>query len=336
VSERPEATDASRPVSAEPRSGLPLTPARRRRYRLAPSPGGGSPAGPVIDFPVPGGPDGHVDDQAAAYALGALEPDEVAAVERHIAACPRCARAVEAARRTAALLPFLAPPATPAPDVKAALFARIAQSQAQAVPAAAATPVWAAPPSPVRTPTLPASGPWLVAVPASPSPPAPAPARRGRPGRLSAVSTVATLALVVGLLGAWSLGLNEGDDTPSYEEALGSILGGENAQALDIDTEVAGTVDVRSLYFGVRPGNEAAAVITFAESPAPDTTYWVYPVGHDGSVDVGAPVKINTAGRGSAILQLSWPADRYARGCVAKAGEDPRRVCTLPATVGAP
>jgi hypothetical protein len=68
-------------------------------------------------------------DLVAGYALGALEPDEHRAVEHHRAGCPVCARLVDQAERTAAVLAHLVRPAAPAPDIKAALFARIAQAQ---------------------------------------------------------------------------------------------------------------------------------------------------------------------------------------------------------------
>src|SRR5688500_7794719 len=38
---------------------------------------------------------------ASAYALGALDPDERAAFEQHVAACPECFAEVEAHRRVA-------------------------------------------------------------------------------------------------------------------------------------------------------------------------------------------------------------------------------------------
>ena len=49
-------------------------------------------------------PAGHVDDLAAAYALGALEDAEKAAVDAHIRVCPECERAVDDALATAGML----------------------------------------------------------------------------------------------------------------------------------------------------------------------------------------------------------------------------------------
>jgi len=56
----------------------------------------------------------HCAEDAAAYVLGALEPDEADALERHIATCSECAGEVEALRGTlnafAASVPGLSPP----------------------------------------------------------------------------------------------------------------------------------------------------------------------------------------------------------------------------------
>ncbi len=72
----------------------------------------------------------HVDDLAAAYALGALEPAERDQVERHRRLCPACDRLLAEESRVANLLPFAVPASTvPPPDVKVALFARIAHAQ---------------------------------------------------------------------------------------------------------------------------------------------------------------------------------------------------------------
>lgn len=56
----------------------------------------------------------HHAEDAAAYVLGALEPDEADALERHIATCPECRAEVETLRGTvdafASSAPELAPP----------------------------------------------------------------------------------------------------------------------------------------------------------------------------------------------------------------------------------
>lgn len=54
--------------------------------------------------------DSHIRELVAPYVLGALEPDEVELVELHLLECPDCRDLVEAERRVADLLPFLAEP----------------------------------------------------------------------------------------------------------------------------------------------------------------------------------------------------------------------------------
>ncbi len=292
----------------------------------------------MIDFPAPdrGGPAGHVEDQAAAFALGALEPDEAAAVERHAAGCPRCARAIESARRTTAVLPFLAPPVSPAPDVKAALFARIAQSQASAPPATVVTPAWAAPPAPVRTPTLPASGPWVSSVDGSNRSASSAPTSRGgraRFGRVSAASTAAALLMVVGLVGAWSLGLNDRDEPASYEETLGAILGSAGTRHLEVNEHVEGPVRVSNLDVSVdtgadpRVGGRAVAQVTLADEPTPGAAYYIWPLRADGTAGDGALLKVNEAGFGTALIPLVGSPDQYTSACVGYLKQDPAVVC---------
>src|SRR5947199_8489360 len=67
-----------------------------------------------------------------AYALDALTASEREAVERHLDACAECRRELAELRDTTALLAFAAPPARPRPEVKAALFERVAALQGQA------------------------------------------------------------------------------------------------------------------------------------------------------------------------------------------------------------
>lgn len=68
----------------------------------------------------------HVDDLIDAYALGALEPDEVEAVERHLEGCESCRSLVEDARRRADLLLYAVPSTPPPPSLRARLMERIA------------------------------------------------------------------------------------------------------------------------------------------------------------------------------------------------------------------
>jgi len=73
------------------------------------------------------------------YALGALEGDEKAAIETHVATCSSCTEKLAEARGRLALLALAAPPVAPSPSVKARLMNRV-RSEKQGR-AAAVSPV---------------------------------------------------------------------------------------------------------------------------------------------------------------------------------------------------
>ncbi len=62
------------------------------------------------------------------YALGALEGDELAAIETHLATCADCAEKLAAARGRISLLAFAAPPVQPSPGVKESLMRQLSAS----------------------------------------------------------------------------------------------------------------------------------------------------------------------------------------------------------------
>jgi hypothetical protein len=79
-------------------------------------------------------PDRHLGELAELHALGALEPLERAQVERHVAACQRCAEALSAAEATVAALDDAFVAQVEPPE---RLGARIAASAQTVVPLAA-------------------------------------------------------------------------------------------------------------------------------------------------------------------------------------------------------
>jgi anti-sigma-K factor RskA len=76
-------------------------------------------------------PERHIDDLVDAYALGALEPDEVDVVERHLETCASCRALADAARRTLDLLLYAVPPVAPPPSLRARVLARTATEKAE-------------------------------------------------------------------------------------------------------------------------------------------------------------------------------------------------------------
>jgi anti-sigma-K factor RskA len=65
-------------------------------------------------------------DDAGAYVLGALEPDEQRAFERHIESCPACRREIEQLAVAADALPRAVEQVDPPPSLKASLMATVA------------------------------------------------------------------------------------------------------------------------------------------------------------------------------------------------------------------
>lgn len=78
-------------------------------------------------------------DLLPAYALGALDEEELRFVEEHLGDAPEYARELTALRETAALLALATPPVVPSPSVKRSLMARIERLES-AAPAATAPP----------------------------------------------------------------------------------------------------------------------------------------------------------------------------------------------------
>lgn len=185
------------------------------------------PDGSPRQRPILPGP--HVADLVTPYALGALEPDEQALVDRHRRACSACDRLLRDEHRFVSLLPLAArATAPPPPDVKIALFARVAHAQ-RATAAATPTPVALADRPLAPAPTIPDSR----AIPATtlwrrPSGQTPT----GRPLPLPSWGTRwATALLVVPLLlalagtGAWAMQLRaRADDSGERASRYGAIV----------------------------------------------------------------------------------------------------------------
>ena len=68
-------------------------------------------------------------EELEAWSLGALEPADAAAVDRHVLGCNDCREEADALARVASLLPLSLQPVTPSDDVKRKLMARIANDQ---------------------------------------------------------------------------------------------------------------------------------------------------------------------------------------------------------------
>lgn len=74
----------------------------------------------------------HVTDLIPAYAIGALEPDEVDTVERHLERCPACSAEARLAARIGDELLVAVPPRSAPPQVRERLLAQVRALQAAA------------------------------------------------------------------------------------------------------------------------------------------------------------------------------------------------------------
>jgi anti-sigma factor RsiW len=86
----------------------------------------------------------HVDDLIDAYALGALEPGEVAFVERHLEGCASCQALLEQARGVTGNFLLAVPQLVPPPALRGRLLDRIRAEKAARTPAEYAPPPVAA------------------------------------------------------------------------------------------------------------------------------------------------------------------------------------------------
>lgn len=279
------------------------------------------------------GSDEHVEDLIAGYALGALEPNEQLAVERHADYCPSCARLLAETRRTAAMLPFVTAPAGPSPDVKAALFARISQSSATVTAAQADEFAWARPVSPRNQATLPASGTWLESLPDSRASSTPRSLRSRRPrrsiGQIAGISI--PVLLTFGLLAFFVVPQILQSDEPRNPE-LAQLLSSDSTDCADsLAMTTSTSIDSACYFVGASRSSEGVtwslSVNNLVDS-TPQDRYEVQVPTTDGTFAFAGTISINTQGQGTA--PFTRPSN-FATGplCLIEAGEDPNAVCIV-------
>ncbi len=275
------------------------------------------------------GSDEHVENLIAGYALGALEPDEQLAVERHASYCPSCARLLAETRRTAAMLPFVAAPADLSPDVKAALFARISQSSAAITAARADEFAWARPVSPRNQATLPASRTWLESLPelkASSSLPVPR-SRRSRPtlGRVAGISL--PVLLTFGLLAFFVVPhIMPGDDNGNPD--LAGLLSSDSTEC--VQTMATSSAIESACYNATLIETDGSSSwLLSVNNLVDDTPRDVYEVQIptvDGTYFLAGTIQID--GRGGGSVRLTRPINFTNGGlCLTEAGEVANAVC---------
>jgi hypothetical protein len=135
-----------------------------------------------------------VDDALEEYALGVANPSQCVAIERHMAACTRCAALVDGYRQTVAALALAVPLFTPPANARTALFSRVAITSQSVTPTA---PAFSGNLDAFRTATLPSSNAAIV-----PMPPQAADSNAWWKVYAAPLATL-PLLLALGLLGAW-------------------------------------------------------------------------------------------------------------------------------------
>lgn len=192
----------------------------------------------------------EIDEIAAAYALGSVEPDEERAISEHLATCHAPHAEARGLIGAASVLPAAIEPVTPSPALRARLMTTIARTpqehRAVAVPPAA------------RPAVVPEARPWWRLAPL--------------PAGLAAVG----LAAVIGLA-AWNVNLNQ--QLADRDAALRAVASADAAYAV--------TGSAGSGWVLETDGRAIFLADSLASLPA-DRIYELWLIGPDGTpIDVG-------------------------------------------------
>jgi anti-sigma factor RsiW len=267
----------------------------RRKYRIA-----GIPNQPVSALVAAG----HVDDLVAGYALGALEPDEAAAVDAHVRGCVACESALAQAQRTANMLPFTIPLAVPPTDAKVALFARIAHAQMAAVASALPAPGLDA----YRTPSLPAShARELVAAPASVA------TTERRETRRSWLVSIVSLPLLVALIATGFWGVQLRNQLTAQETMLADLQSelanfGSGATSYPLSPGTAAPQAEGQIVMGADQRGGILQIDVNSNDAPRAYELWVI---QDDKLVRAAEVTVNQDGQGQARFELDQPFGDY-------------------------
>jgi anti-sigma-K factor RskA len=178
------------------------------------------------------------EELAAGYVLGALEPDDEQAFQRHLVGCPICEANLRELEAVAGELAYAAPPVEP-PDT---LWARIRREIEPEAARPAPVPEAAPEPAPVPAPGWP------------PARPAPAPRRRRRGARLLQGLAAAAAILLVAVVSVWNLNLRQ--ENADYRARVAAL---ERATQLANDPN-ASLVALNDTDVPAPPGAQATVI----------------------------------------------------------------------------
>ena len=254
---------------------------------------------------------GHVEDQIPGYALGALEADEVAAVDAHVRVCASCERSLSDAQRTTGMLPFIVPMQKPPVDSKVALFARVAHAQRAA--AASSLPLPAS--DAWRTTTIPSSAGAALANtrPAESLSLATGAAPKSRGSRSSWFVSVLSVPLLIALVatGFWGLQLQNQLSSQSSELAeLQSELA--NFGSGTTSYPLSPGYDAPQAEGQIVMGSDGRAGMLQIDINSKDRAgaYELW-VNRDGKLVPAAEFTVNQEGKGQARFELDRPFGEY-------------------------
>jgi Anti-sigma-K factor rskA, C-terminal/Putative zinc-finger len=184
----------------------------------------------------------ELEELAAGYVLGALEPDDEHAFQQHLEGCPTCRANVRELEAVVGELAYSAPPVDPPDTVWAGIRRQIKPEAARrgAVPGPAATAAGQGGPAPGDPGT------------------APAPGTAGRGLRLLPGLAAAAAILLVVVLSLWNLNLRDENDV--YRDRIAAL---ERATQLANDP-TANLVALKDTA-GAAPGAQAAVIASTRE-----------------------------------------------------------------------
>ncbi len=276
-------------------------PRNRRNYRIA---GSSAQSFAAISMSI-----GHIEDLVPGYALGALDPQESAAVDAHVRTCAACERSLIEAQRTVGMLPFIVPMRAPSVDNKVALFARVGHVQREA--AASSLPMSQI--EAFRTPTLPRSSDTDL-VPNTPfAPSSDNRSRSGHESRSGWLVSVLSVPLLIALVatGFWGLQLR-------------NQLSTQDAQLAELQSEFANFASGMESY-PLQPGTDAPQAegrivmganqtdgllqIDVNSKDGPQT--YEFFVNRGGKLEAAGEVTVNEDGQGQTRIELDQPFEQY-------------------------
>jgi anti-sigma-K factor RskA len=230
-----------------------------------------------------GAPHDHPDEALPLYVLGVLERAEVAAVEAHLAVCPRCVAETRRLRATADSLALATEPVRPPPTARAAVLRRVGRGEA-----------------------------------ATPGEPAVAPVPRPRVSWLGWAAAAAAVALVP----SWqAIQWHAQAQALTRENATLVAAAREQARALValdpqgtrfLAMEPAGAAPRAQGRVMYSPGGRVAVIfLEEVPPPAPGTVYQLWLLEGAGPSSAGT-VQVDESGAGWLVVQADDTLQRYA------------------------